>query len=191
MEMKTAKLLIGIGASVLAFVLLGAIVIASMFVGVNNQCISLEKGIQKQYGDNQNSYDNYFKKVLEAAQVTDKYAADFKSIYEKVMQGRYGAGGSKAAFQWLQEHNPQLDASVYRQIQQIIESGRNDFQANQSSLLERKQIYETYIATFPNVIVSKMLGFPKIDLAKYDIVTSDETQKAFQDKKAAPLKVFN
>jgi hypothetical protein len=159
-------------------------------LGVYNGCITQENGIQKQYSDNQNVYDNYVKKVIEAAQVNVKYAKDLKDIYVSVLAGRYGSRGSQAMWQWIQEHNPNVDASIYKEVQQIIESGRNDFTANQTSLLERKRIYGIYLQVFPNVLFAKFLGFPKIDFAKYDIVTSDDTQKVFETKKSAPVSVF-
>jgi len=173
-----------------SFVLVSAVVLVMQGIGFNNTSIKFEKDIEAQYKQNQNSYDNYFKKVQEAAQVPVRYAEDLKGIYAAVITGRYGKDGSKAAWQWIREHNPNLDPSIYRQIQQIIESGRNDFQSNQTTLLDKKRVYETYISTFPNNLFANFLGFPKIDLAKYDIVTSTDTEKAFETKKAEKLKVF-
>lgn len=184
------KILLGVLGVGLAFVLISAIVIVSQGIGINNTSIKFEKDIQAQYGQNKNSYDNYFKKVQETAQIPDRYASDLKDVYTAAITGRYGKDGSKATWNWIKEHNPNLDASLYRQIQQVIESGRNEFQANQTTLLDKKRVYETFIATFPNSIYAKFLGFPKIDLAKYDIVTSTETEKAFETKKSEKIQVF-
>lgn len=185
--MKVALVVLGI---LITFGLVGVITVATMVMNVNNSCVAFEKGIQAQYGDNMNVYDNYTKKVMEAAQIPKQYAKDLKNIYSSVIGNRYGKDGSKAMWSWIQEHNPTVDVSVYKQVQQIIESGRNEFRANQTSLLERKKNYETFIGVFPNNIIASMLRFPKIDLTKYDIVTSDNTMKAFETKKAEPLKVY-
>lgn len=156
-------------------------------INVNNTCILLEASIVAQYSQNQNNYDNFFKKVKEVAKVSDKYSASFKELYDNVMKGRYGENGSVATFQWLQENNPTLDPSIYKQIQQVIESGRNDFEYNQKMLIDKKRNYQVYIQQFPNSFIAGFLGFPKIDLKQFDIVTSETTEVAFATKKTEPL----
>jgi len=110
------------------------------------------------------------------------YTDDLKKVYDGAIQARYGKEGSQAAFQWLKEHNPQFDSSMYVKLQTIIESGRNSFEANQKMLLDKKRVYETELRRFPTVLLANMMGFPKIDLDEIDIVTSSKTVKAFDSK---------
>jgi hypothetical protein len=179
------KILIGAAA----LLVIGGVSCVGTLVGTNNSCVRHESNIKAQYKQNQNNYDNYWKKLKETAQVPEMYANDLKKLYDGAITGRYGPNGSQAVFQFLKEQNPQLDVSMYKQIQQVIEAGRNDFEASQKTLLDKKRVYEIYIGEFPNSFVAGFLGFPKIDLAKYDIVTSGETQEAFETKKAGEIKL--
>ncbi len=147
-----------------------------------NSLVSYEEGLKAQYKQNQNNYDNMWKKFKEATQVPAMYADDLKKVYDGAIQARYGKEGSQAAFQWLKEHNPQFDSSMYVKLQTIIESGRNSFEANQKMLLDKKRVYETELRRFPTVLLANMMGFPKIDLDEIDIVTSSKTVKAFDSK---------
>jgi hypothetical protein len=173
----------------LGFVTLVGIIMTFSVIGTYNECIKLENVIRAQYTANQSNYDSMWKKVKESAQVNAMYTDDLKKVYDSAIQGRYGKDGSKAVFQFIKEHNPNFDSSLYRQVQATIESGRNTFDANQKMLTDKKQIYETYIGSFPNNIVAGSFGFPRIDLTKFDIVTSDSTQKAFETKKADEIKI--
>jgi len=116
------------------------------------------------------------------------YTSDLKKVYDSAIQGRYAKSGN-VMMNFIKEHNPSFDASMYKNLQVMIEGGRNTFESNQKMLLDKKMVYETTLGSFPSVFVARVLGFPKIDLAKYDIVTSEDTQKAFDTKKADEIKL--
>lgn len=181
----TTGLKIGIGFAVVSLLL--AATVFGCAVGVNNDCVRQEQGLEAQYKQDQNDYAAYFDKVKEMAEVPDMYTADMRKVFDGAMQGRYGSGGSKAVVSFIQEHNPQLDARLYVQIEQAIEAGRNQFEAEQKMLLDKKRVYEVTLGEFPSGSVARMLGFPKKDLTEFDIVTNDATETAFKTKKAGPL----
>ena len=159
------------------------------FIGTRNEFIELEQGVVAQYDQNRNNYDNFVKSVIEVAQVPAKYTEDLTKVTRAAIEGRYGADGSKAVFQWLKEQNPQLDPSIYKKVQQVIEAGRLSFETNQKTLIDKKRVYEVKMMQFPDSLVASMAGFPRIDLKKYDIVTSDRTEKAFETKKDEAIKL--
>lgn len=47
--------------------------------------------------------------------------------------------------QFIKEHNPKLDSSVYKQLQRTIEAGRKEFAAGQTILLDRKRAYKNHL----------------------------------------------
>lgn len=179
------KVVLGLGVVVFLVV----ISIVGSIWSSNNDWITMEQGIKAQFDQNKNNYDNYFKTLKEVAQVPAMYVKGLKEVYYGCMTGRYGTNGSRAAFQWIKEHNPKFDASMYSKIQNIIVAGRKDFESNQKVLIDKKRLYQTEIQKFPGTVIASMLGFPKIDLEQFDIVTSDSTEKAFKEKKSDYIKL--
>mgnify|MGYP001605686954 FL=1 len=176
----------------LALILVIAIVgfsVVGAVIGFNNTAVKMENGVKAQYDQNKNNYDNYFKKLKEVVQVPEMYIEDMKKLWDGVMTGRYGKEGSKAMFQWIQERNPKVDASLYNKVQDVIEGGRNSFEADQKMLIDKKREYENLLGVFPNSFLAGFLGFPKINLADYAIVTSGETEEIFKTKKSEPIKL--
>lgn len=176
----------GLIATLVGTVALVLILVVGYFimgVSVSNEAARLEAQLKAQYDDNRNVYDNYFKKVKEIAQVPEMYVNDLQKVYKTAIGARYGADGSKAMFQFIREHNPNFDASMYTKIQQVIEAGRKDFEVAQRMLLDKKSIYLAKLEQFPWGFFARSYGWPKINLKEIDIVTSDRTEKVFETKR--------
>lgn len=185
--MKYFALVFGLGCMLLVIV---AIALGIGYLGFGNQANGFEVDIQSVYANNQNTYDNGFKKVLEEAQVPKMQVAGLKELYDGVMKGRYGANGSQAMLQMIRENNPTLNQETYLKIQRTIEEFHDTFQASQTDLISKKQAYQRFLSATTSGRIYNIIGhYPHIDLSKYDIVTSDQTQNAFQTKRAGVLQI--
>ena len=185
---STKKILMIVGGVLLAiFVITGSIV--GYVFSVNNQANSFEKALSAERDNNRNILSNYGKKVSEAAQIPDMQRDDFIKVVSAQMQGRYGSDGSKASFQWIKEHNIALDSSVYTKLQQIIEAGRNEFRNGQTKMISVKQGYETVLGSAPRGMFMGMMGYPKVNLKDFDIVSDDRTEKAFSTHKEEAIRI--
>lgn len=151
----------------------------SSYVSANNYGVEQEAQLQAQYKDMENILAQYSLKVTEVAQVPDMYRDDVVKVTHEAISGRYGAGGSKAVFQMLKEDNPHLDVSVYKQIQQVMEAGRNEFQNSQTKFLDMKRQYQASLGYFWQGMWLRMAGFPKTPLDSYKLITSDHATEAF------------
>ena len=158
-------------------------------LGYRSDCVSSEAGLKAQQEQVKNNYDNMWKRFREMSQVPSMYVGDLKKVFDSAMQGRYGKDGSKSVFAWIQEHNPTIDSSMYTKIQNAIESGRVSFMAEQEQLLDKKRQYEVVLNSNRGVFVGFLFSFPKIDMDKIQILTSDQTEDAFKTKKADEIKL--
>jgi len=150
----------------------------------------MEKTIQATFENNKNILAQYGQKVLEAVQVPDMARDDLVKVAREAMEGRYGAEGSQAVFQMITEQNPQVDPGVYRQIQQIIEGGRTEFQNAQTRLIDQKRGYEQALGSFWLGMWLRIAGYPKVDLAEFKIVTTARAERVFEDgKEDAPIRL--
>lgn len=167
------------GAFVAVIVVIG-LALFGTYIKYHNMGVQYETKLDATWQENKVVLNTYTTKVQEVAQVPSMYKEDLQDIVQATFQGRYGQDGSKAVFQWIQEKNMNLDPQLYRQIQQVMESGRNDFQTSQKSLVDVKRAYETQLGYFWSGLWLNMAGYPKADLTKYKIVTLSEVEGKFE-----------
>lgn len=163
--------------------------LSSNIIGIYNYGNRAEKQVVAEHKNLENILGQYGIKVAEAAQVPDMYREDVKQVVGAALQGRYGAKGSQAVFQWLKEDNSpaKLDSALYTKIQQIIEAGRNEFQNNQTRFIDIKRAYETQLGYAWTGLWLGVFGYPRIDLDKYNITTTDTAAQALQTGRDKPL----
>jgi len=172
--MKTLFAVLG----VLAVVLL---VIIGSYVSNYNYGNEAEKGIKAGYSNMENILAQYSLKVKEVAQVPGMMTDDLKEVISAGMTGRYGEDGSKAVFQWIKEAYPgKVDPSIYKQIQQVMEAGRNKFENEQTKFIDVKRAYETNLGYLWKGFWLRMAGYPTINLDDYKIISSGHARDTFE-----------
>jgi hypothetical protein len=139
-----------------------------------------ERTIEAEYENLSNVLGQYSLKIKEAAQIPAMQTEDLATLFTGALDARYGAGGSQAAMQWIQEQNPQLDQATYLKIQQMIEAGRNKFENHQTKFLDTKRVYETNLGYLWTGTWLRIAGYPKIDLDEMNIVTSTHAKQALE-----------
>jgi len=176
--------------SILGFFPFLGIILFISYTSSYNYGNRMDNKIQSQYKNMENVLAQYSQKVREVAQVPGIYKDDLKEIVNASMSGRYGKDGSKAVFQFLKEHNQTLDSSMYVKIQQIMEAGRNDFQFENTKLIDMTNEYKIAIGSFYQGFWLRIAGFPKIDLEKYKPISNsyakDTFEKGYED---GPIKL--
>lgn len=155
----------------------------SSYVNAYNYGNTMENTLKATQDNNRNILAQYGQKVQEIAQVPAMYVDDLTKLTTAAIQGRYGADGSKATFQFLKEQNPTLDPKMYTKIQQVMEIGRDNFQNNQTRLVDQRRQYETKLGSFWEGMWLRMAGYPKVNLKDFDIVSTDRADTAFKNHK--------
>jgi len=179
-----------IGLGFAGFILAILIVAATSYISANNYGARIEAQLNAEYENNQNILAQGQQKVMEAAQVPTMYKDDFKEIITADVQGRYGKDGSKATFQWLKEHNVQIDKELYRKIQQLIESYRDEFKNSQTKMIDVKRQYEAEQGLFWRGMWLRIAGFPKVDMNKFKPIVTDAVQDIYKNgKESGPMKL--
>ena len=188
MKKQNGSALIGI-ISVVGILFTMIAFVAIMYIKYHNMGVNFEKRLDGTWQENKVVLNTYTTKVQEVAQVPTMMKDDLSQIIEQTFQGRYGQDGSKAVFQFIQEQNLNLDPQLYRQIQQVMESGRNDFQVSQKVLIDVKMNYQASLDYFWSGLWLGFAGYPKVDLEKYKIVTLSEVEEKFESGKDSVIKL--
>lgn len=168
---------------------MGIAVVVGSYVSNYNYGNRAEVGIQTAYDNVQNVYSSYTNKVMEAAQINSMYRDDVKEVITEALDARYGEEGVQSAFTWIKEQNPTLDAAVYVKLQQIIQAGREEFQHEQTRLLDLRRSYQTNLGYLWKGLWLRIAGYPKIDLDDYRIIVSNATTEAFESGEDKPLDI--
>lgn len=151
-----------------------AIVIGSMWMSAHNKEVEMRNAVTQKQVDNQNQYDNLWKKINQAAQIPPAQVKATKEILSAYVEGRGGVKGA-AMFKFLHEAVPNIDTSTFNKLQDIIVSSRDGFTARQRELTDLKREHDNVLQRAPSSWF--VGGRPRINIK---IVTSAKAEEAFK-----------
>lgn len=157
-----------------------AITAFGSYVSAKNYGNRMERQIEGVWENNENVLSSGYQQLKGVAGVTKMATEDQVTIFKAAIEGRYGADGSRAVFQMINEQNPRQDPELYRKVQQVVESTQKEFQANQTKLVDVKRSYQTALGSFWQGMWLGFAGYPQLDLSKYKIISSEGAAGAFK-----------
>lgn len=160
------------------------------YITANDYGSTVESSLRASRDNNKNILAQYEQKIFESVQVPEMYKKDFAEVIKSDVEGRYGKAGSTATMQWIKERELPFDSGLYKKIQQLIESGRKDFEAGQTKMIDIRRGYETQQGYFWRGFWLRAAGFPKVNMADYQPVITGRVESTFATgKEAGPLKL--
>jgi hypothetical protein len=147
--------------------------IAIWGIGVSNSERTLRNKIEAQQETTEIFYTKLWEILKSKAGVTEEYAEQFKEIQFGIMEGRYSTGGEM--MKWIQEANPEFDASLYKDLMNSIEGERNGFFIEQKKLIDMQKQHKDMLVIFP-----KKLILSNRELIEITVLKNAVTKEAFE-----------
>lgn len=169
----------------LVVILLGGIAIFGKGISVYNTNVDLSTKIEAKQKANEANFDIMWKKISQVSQVSDKYKDGLKEVLISYTAERK-TESNQLLMNWIKEAVPQFDSSIYKQINNIVVSSRDDFYKNQAILIDLSREQQNFIKKFPNNVFCNILGIKPTEIK---IVTSTQTDKAFESGKEDDIKL--
>lgn len=171
--------------AILAFLIVTGFSLVGHGIGLYNQEIQLRNQITAKQEENKSNFDNMWKKIKQSANVADKYKDGLRDVLSAYTKGREKES-NQLLMDWTKEAVPNFDSSIYKQLNNIIVSSRDDFTLNQKQLIDLNRQHDVLLDTFPNNLYYKVMGIKKIDVI---VVTSTTTDNAFETAKDDDIKL--
>jgi hypothetical protein len=162
-----------------------AIAIATIGISSSNKEIRLRSEIKSQKLVCEAYYDKLWKVIAQKAEIANQYKEDFKEIYPKLIEGRYGNEKGGSLMKFIQESNPKFDISLYKDLMLSIEAERMGFFMEQKKLIDINNEHTIIRQTFPSSIF--VGGRPD---EKIKIVSSTATKKVMESGKEDEIGIY-
>lgn len=163
-------IVVGVICGIVALMVLMGV---GMYFSYSNSEIRLRNQITAKQRDNQNEMDNMKKKISQTVQVTDLQKDMLMGVIVGNAQARKSGAGTLATM--VREAVPKVDVKIFKNLMNIITSGRDSWTMRQKELLDLKREHDNLLDVAPS---SWFVGSrPHIEVV---IVTSTATQEAFK-----------
>lgn len=113
----------------------------------NNEEKTLRNKAEAEIGVLEASVDNCWKKIVQVSKASEKYEQAFKESYTEIFNARYD--DNNPLMNWIKEDNPKLDSSIYKKIQDVIDSERDNVLNQQATVLDVIREHKTLCETWP------------------------------------------
>ncbi len=171
----------------LSLILVSCLIFGGMVISKRNAFVRIENNIVTSYDESKNVHSNYVLRIQEMAQVPKMATKQLSEIIKASNEGRYGADGSKAVFQFLKEQNPNIDQSLFTNIQKEMVGGRLDFQSKITRVIDNKKVaYNMLDDTVGGFILKDILGMPRKNIGydggkdDYPVIMSETSVETFK-----------
>lgn len=164
--------------NIIIICVLCAVVIGTFmsYVSYNNREVALRTESDAQRAKIEGVHDKMWKTLQQKAHVSNEYAHSFDSIYSHIMAGRYSEGGDGSLMKWIQESNPNFDASIYKDLMMSVEALRTEFELSQERMLDIIREHKTLCTTIPGTwLVSDKSPI------EYTVVSSSRSKAVMQE----------
>lgn len=175
-----------VGIVVLVLLVAGFLMTGVYLVNLSNREVTLRTTIEAKQRDNTSEFDNMWKKISQVAQVTDKQRQALIDIFKSYAEARH-TGGDKQLFTWVRESVPNVDTSIFENLQNILTASRDGFTQRQKELLDLNREHQLLLHQFPSGMILSVLGRKEIPIT---IITSTRTEQTFLSGKDDDVEVF-
>lgn len=173
---------------IIAAISIFLLLFAGSCVSYRNRERELRNSFNAIVNSNKVDYDAMWKIIGQVSQVPKEYSKDFKDAYTSMITSQKNADQSSIQNLMvvaLGMKPPQLDPSLYRKIQDTVESQRMSFAYAQKQQLDIKREHDNLRTTFPS---SMFVG--GVSPLEIKLVTSEKTEKSFETGKDDDISLF-
>lgn len=155
-----------------------------MYFNYQNQEVELSEAIEAKLDDRDANFTKMWEVIQQKAGVSSEYAKQFKEIYPELIAGRYNNGGGQM-MQWIVEHNPQFDSSLYKDVMMSIESQRESFYVNQQQLIDLNRQHEVLLKRVPSKWFLR--GIPS---KEFEVIKNEQAVQARETGREPKMELF-
>jgi hypothetical protein len=140
---------------------------------VNGEARLRNKAVAQQKA-NEAVFDNMWKTIAQVSNVADDHKEDFRTSWKEILTSQNSGERGGMINVVINKINPQLDSSLRKRVQTVVEASRKEFLNNQKQLIDIKREHDNMRTTAPSMWFVGTV--PELEIT---IVTSTRTGDVF------------